>query len=277
MKVIIRNGLIVVSAITASSLAVWFALRDDGGETTVTSNPVNTAIRERLPKVSAPGKKRKTTVIAETVPNAPKKAQTGEVPDEDDEDSLTSLQKTVMAELQDAIDNHSLASVRKALSKFQSSVADGGSPRSGGAGGGKGGGSGNVPRCMKRAAVYALGLFGKDAIVDMIDFMADADTEICEDAFDKFETALQDEMGDEERSALLKSALSAISDPDRIDSLLVNLNDMGNSVKANTIKAILQNGTDTAKSRMNERLDIYTDETVKTMADIDRWAAENPD
>ena len=130
---------------------------------------------------------------------------------------------------------------------------------------------------MKRSAVSALNLFGKDAIPDLIDFMTDADGEICEDAFDKFETALQDEMSDAERSALLKTALSAISDPDRIDSLLVNLNDMGNAVKADTIKAILQTGTDAAKSRMNERLDIYTDESVKTMADIDRWAAETPD
>jgi len=137
---------------------------------------------------------------------------------------------------------------------------------------------GDVPKCMRMKAVEALGWFGKDTAIDVMEYMADADEDVASDARNAFEQALQDcEMGDAERSMLVKAAMQAINDGEQIDSLLSQLNDMRNSVKVQTIESILETGTDMAKQKMQEQLGDYTDSEVTTRDDLKKWSVENPD
>jgi len=185
--------------------------------------------------------------------------------DEVGEEELTELQKGILKELQDALDKEDLKAVRKALSKFVAK-AD------------RGGLSGKVPKCMRAKAVEALGWFGKDAAVDLLEYVADMDEEIANDAFSQFELAMQDaEMSAVERAQLLTSTMQALNDADNIDSLLGNLNDLPNQLKAKTVESILATGSEKAKSVMTEQMEFYLDDGVKTVDDIRKWAAENPD
>jgi len=187
------------------------------------------------------------------------------VNDDVEEAELTELQKGILQELQKALDENNLKNVRKALSKFVAK-AD------------RGGLEGRVPKCMRQRAVEALGWFGKEAAVDLLEYVADVDEEVANDAFSQFELALQDcEMPAAERAELLTSTLKALNNAENIDSLLTNLNDLPNSLKATTVENILTTGSDQAKSVMTEQLEFYLDDEVKTVDDIRKWAAMNPD
>lgn len=185
--------------------------------------------------------------------------------DEVDESELTELQQKVLQELQDALDHEDLRAVRKALARYVARSDAGGL-------------GGSVPKCMRQQAVAALGWFGKDAAVDLVEYLADSDEEVSSEAFDRFEEALQDvDLQAQERADLLVSIMRGLNDAERIDSLLFNLNDLPNSMKARVVGEILEHGTSQARATMQEQLEIYLDDEVRSVDDIPRWVAENPD
>lgn len=181
------------------------------------------------------------------------------------ESELTKLQKEILKELQSALDRNDLKAVRRAIARFSAPKSNGGL-------------DGDVPKVLRQHAVSALGWFGSAGVGDLVEFMADVDPEIEEDAFAKFELALDDwEMGDRERSEILISALSALNDTERIDSLMMNLNNMRNSVKADTILKIASSGTPEARAMMQEQVGFYTEADVETVDAVKAWQKANPD
>ena len=249
----------------------WFVFNDAGD-----AADSSCAVREqRLAKSRRSGNVKKVTEISvnrkgksvrivESESPRPNVLEAAEI---DDEADLSDIQRSVLEEIQAALDADDLKALRKAISRFTASVGNGGL-----------GGYANVPRAIRSAAVQALGWFGKDSVVDLVDFMVDSDEEISSDAFDKFEFALEDvDLGDRDRADIVKTVAKALTDEDRIDTLLFNLNDMRNSVKVETAVAILTDGTAMAKSVLKDQLGFFFDEGVETIDDIQKWYAENPD
>lgn len=271
MKNEIKTGLIVLGSILIGAVGSWFVF-DDAGDAADSS----CAVREqRLAKSRRSGNVKKVTEISvnrkgksvrivESESPRPNVLEAAEI---DDEADLSDIQRSVLEEIQAALDADDLKALRKAISRFTASVGNGGL-----------GGYANVPRAIRSAAVQALGWFGKDSVVDLVDFMVDSDEEISSDAFDKFEFALEDvDLGDRDRADIVKTVAKALTDEDRIDTLLFNLNDMRNSVKVETAVAILTDGTAMAKSVLKDQLGFFFDEGVETIDDIQKWYAENPD
>lgn len=185
--------------------------------------------------------------------------------DDVDESELNTLQKAVLDELQSALDDDSLEGVRKAIARFKAPKSSGGL-------------DGDVPKVMRSHAVSALGWFGSSAVSDLMDFMADMDPEIEEDAFQNFEQALDDwDISDSERAEILKMLMKALHDSDRIDTMLMSLNNMRNSVKGQTILDIMSSGTEEAKAMMQEQLEFFTDFDVKDESSVTEWIKNNPD
>jgi hypothetical protein len=182
-----------------------------------------------------------------------------------DEKEMTALQKSVLRELQAALDDDDLPRMRKAIAKFRA-------PKD------KGGLGGEVPKALRRHAVSSLGWFGGGAVTDLMEFMADADPEVEEMAFEQFELALNDwELSDYERADVLKTIMSAMHDEDRITMLLMSLNMMRHSVRGNTIISILGSGTEEARSALSQQVEFFTDFDVYTTADVSKWMTEHPD
>ena len=268
----VKIGLIVAASVAVGVLGTWLLMppaADVAAEHVAKERKLAKSVRsgsvKKITEISVDRKGGKKSVrIVESEEMRPNVVKSAEI---DDEELLSPVQKSVLEDIQRALDADDVRALRKALSRFTASTSRGGL-----------GGYANVPRVIRSAAVQALGWFGKDAAVDLIDFMADADEEISSDAFDQFEQVLQDiDMGDAERAAIVKATARALTDSDRIDALLTSLNDMRNSVKGETVIAILAEGTDQAKAMMLEQMDSYLDEGIATEDDVRKWMAENPD
>ena len=269
----VKIGFIVVLSAVVGAAVAWLFLGgnsgdgglSEAGQEKLIAKTVRSGAVKKITEISVTRRGGKKSVrIVESETNKPDIVKDADI---DDEELLSDIQKSVLKDIQAALDADDIKALRKALSRFTASASKGGL-----------GGYKNVPRVIRAAAVQALGWFGGKAAVDLVDFMADADEEISGDAFDQFEFALQDsEMSDFERSAIVKVTAKAITDPDRADMLLNTLSDMRNSVKGDTVIAILTDGSDLVKAAMQEQMDFYFDDEVKTVDDIKKWMAENPD
>ena len=270
MKSIYKIGLISVGSVILGILGAWFVFgrtsttpaREKGQQLSRSARSGNV---KKITEISVDRRKGKRAVrIVESEVARPDVLKNAEI---DDEAKLSDVQKSVLKDIQRALDNNDVKALRKALSRFTASTSKGGL-----------GGYASVPRVIRAAAVQALGWFGKEAAVDMIDFMADEDEEISSEAFDQFELAIQDvTMSDFERSALIKTIAKALTDTDRIDTLLMCMMDMRSSVKADTAMAILTNGSSQSKATLIDQMDFYFDDGVRTVDDIKKWVAEHPD
>lgn len=182
------------------------------------------------------------------------------------EGEIRELCQKIVDELQDALDNNDRTKVLLIIAKFRAPMNQGGL-------------DGYVSKELRGKAIEALGWFGSASVTDLFEFMADQDEEVAEDAFTKFEQALDDwDMGDRERSKVLQEVARMLSDSERIDSLLFNLNNMRNSVKADTIASIIKDGTPEAQALMKDQVEFYLDMDVEaTEEGIAKWKAENPD
>ena len=271
MRSEIKTSLVVLGSILLGVVGSWLVFRGSSEvvDSTAASREqclVKSRRSGNVKKVTEirVNRKRKSVRIVESESMRPNVLEAAEI---DDEADLSDIQRSVLEEIQAALDADDLKALRKAISRFTASVGNGGL-----------GGYANVPRAIRSAAVQALGWFGKDSVVDLVDFMVDSDEEISSDAFDKFEFALEDvDLGDRDRADIVKTVAKALTDEDRIDTLLFNLNDMRNSVKVETAVAILTDGTDMAKSVLKDQLGLFFDEGVETIDDIQKWYAENPD
>ena len=273
MRSEVKISLAVIFSAFLGALVAWLFLgvASDAGESSdaeqeqLIAKTVRSGAVKKITEISVTRRGGKKSVrIVESETNKPDIVKDADI---DDEELLSDIQKSVLKDIQAALDADDIKALRKALSRFTASASKGGL-----------GGYKNVPRVIRAAAVQALGWFGGKAAVDLVDFMADADEEISDDAFNQFEMALQDmEMSDHERSAIVKVTARALTDSDRIDTLLNALSDMRNSVKGDTVIAILTDGSDLVKAAMQEQMELYFDEDVKTIDDIKKWMAENPD
>ena len=135
-----------------------------------------------------------------------------------------------------------------------------------------------VPELVRIRAIEACGWFGKEALPEILDGMTDESPQVRTMSAEEFQSTLDDAaFGDYDRAELVKAAAKVIDDPDALDSIFMSINDMRNSVVADTVIDIMKNGTDQAKSLMEEQLEFFTESDVKTEEDVAKWLEENPD
>lgn len=269
----LKIGLLVLCSILVGVFGAWFFLSSDSkivgdekAERLLSSKSIRSGKVKKVTEISYDKQSGKRSVrIVESEESRPNVMETAHV--EYGEENLTELQRSVLQEIQAALDADDLKALRRALLKFTASTSKGGL-----------GGYAKVPKSLRSAAVQALGWFGKEALVDLVDFMADVDEEVSSDAFDQFEQAIQDcTLSDRERAELVKTMSKALTDPDHIDTLISTLTDMRPSVKGETAAFILTEGSPQSQAVMQDQMSFYFDDEVQTADDIKKWMAENHD
>ena len=132
-----------------------------------------------------------------------------------------------------------------------------------------------IPRSVKLKALDALAWFGSDGFAEAVGFLADSDSEVVQTAIEKFEEMLSDiDMGDVQTSEILKQLTKVVHDRDALDSFFTEMNNMRDTVKAQTALSIYDSGNVDAISVLGENIEFIfsdADYEVKTREDVERF------
>ena len=127
-----------------------------------------------------------------------------------------------------------------------------------------------IPLSVRKAASEALAWSGLEGLPSMVGFLADSDPDIRETAIDAFDDGFQEANGDRELSSLLVTACQAVTDGDAIETFLMELDNMRNSVAIETVKQIAQTGSSAAQAALKEAIENRFGEGV-TIETLDQW------
>ena len=167
--------------------------------------------------------------------------------DNEEEKELTELARKVLASLQTALDNEDFSQIRQVLEMAQNA------PK-----GSLGRNTDGMPVALKKKLIEAISWFGAQGLPELIGFIADANEEVAQMALDQFEQALSDiSLGDRERAKIVSLASTVITDSDALEQIFMEISNMRNSVAANTIFTICQDGTPEAKKLLNEEIRLF--------------------
>ena len=262
-------ALLAVIAVCAA-VTLWCALGGTGArEAALREQQVRRQRRDRKDRASFHRQRRGEKPVEQTRLDPNKKPQFGLEADE--EAKLTDIQRKMLEEIRDACDEDDRKKVIRLVQQMQASEEwpDG------------------IPAIIKLEAIDALGWFGIDGLAELAGFLKDADPEVQKAAVDGFDEALSDpDIGDRQRAEILKVAAQVITDADALESMMMELDDMRNSVAVEVSIVILKTGTDEAKAALleasEERFEFETeDETElpppKTEDEFKKWLEQNPD
>lgn len=183
--------------------------------------------------------------------------------DADDEAKLTEAQRALLEELRRFSDAEDKKGVYNAVARLQRSA----------------GWPDQIPSALMEEALEALKWIGSDALSELAGFLACGDEEIREDAMDALQDMLCDpDKSDYDRSEMLKSALpflNTISDTDVLDDIFGDIMEMRNSVKADTLIYLLENGSAYVQAGLMDTIELVTgEEGYNTPDKIREWASD---
>lgn len=177
----------------------------------------------------------------------------------DEESKLIGEMKRLFMELQAALDAEDKKRVFALVHKLQSmdEWPDG------------------IPKSVKLKALDALAWFGASGMAEAVGFLADGDSEVVETTVEKFEEMLCDmDAGDRAISDILKQIVKVVHDRDALDSFYMEMNNMRDTVRAETALAIFDSGNADAVAVLKENVDFYFSDIDKeqiTREDIEQF------
>ncbi len=188
--------------------------------------------------------------------------------DDEEQLELTELSKKVLAALQAALDDEDFGRIQSILAMVKGSPKGGLSKKSEG-----------MPVFMRKKMIEAVGWFGAQSLPELVEFLGDADPDVAEAAASQFELALEDiSLGDKDRAQIVSLASKAIHDSDSLERIFMEISNMRNSVAAQTLVDICQQGTEEARALMPETIEFVTgEENITTVEGLQQWLDANPD
>ena len=148
-----------------------------------------------------------------------------------------------------------------------------------------------IPRSVKLKALEALKWCGGSSgsgsagsargISELASFAGDKDPVVQQETVSALTDMLSDaSIGDRATAEIVKQLAGQLTDYDALDTLIMELNNMRNSVRVDTAKAIYASGNETAVKVMDENVEfLFMGEEVEVTGrkDLDAYAKANPD
>ena len=248
---------------TGTGALWWWSSRPvspmrEGGDLSVRRR---SGIHEVKPK--KPREKRANRKTAEAIKADRKKPDLSL--DSEDESLLKGEMKRLFSELQSALDVEDKKSVFSVVAKMQNldEWPDG------------------IPLSVKLKALEALKWFGADGIPAVVGFAGDGNPQVQQESVDALTEMLSDaSLGDRATSEIIKQLVKVIMDRDALDTIMMSLNDMRNSVRVDTAQAIYGSGNEVAISVLDENVEfLFCDGEieVKGKGDLEAYRRANPD
>lgn len=198
-----------------------------------------------------------------------------------EEAELTELQKKIISDIQEALDEEDLATLTEVVSRLQEQIARAEANVRPGAGRAELAAhiAACVPKSIRMKAIEALGWFGAEALPELVGYMADPDPEVVQYTYAQFEQAIMDiTLSDRDRADIVVMASRVLSDQVTLDNMMMQIFDMRHSVALGTILEVAEVGTPEASGKMTEVMELYTGEKgIKTEKQAAAWLEENPD
>ncbi len=266
----VKVGALLAVIAVCAAVTLWCALGSpNGGESARKELQAKRQRRDRKDRASFHRQKRGEKVVEQTRLDPNRKPQFGLEADE--EAKLTDMQRKMLEEIREACEEDDRKKVIKLVQQMQASEEwpDG------------------IPAIIKLEAIDALGWFGIDGLAELAGFLKDTDPEVQKAAVDGFDEALSDpDLGDRQRAEILKAASQVVTDRDALDSMMMELDDMRNSVAVQVSIDILKTGNEESKAAlreaMDERFEYDTEDDTelpppKNETELKRWLEQNPD
>lgn len=138
-----------------------------------------------------------------------------------------------------------------------------------------------LPLGVLEAMSHAVASCGAEALPEMVGLLASKDPAVAEVASDSFEEMLMMADGDGELSEMIISVVPYLKDTELINSALMELDHMRNSVRVKTAVAIFESGQEVAVNVLKDNVSTYFSEEgapeVKTCEDVINFGKNNPD
>lgn len=138
-----------------------------------------------------------------------------------------------------------------------------------------------LPMVVLESMAHAVASCGSEALSEMVGLLASKDPAVAEVAADSFEEMLMMADGDGELSEMIISVVPYLKDTELINSALMELDHMRNSVRVKTAVAIFESGQEVAVNVLKDNVSTYFSEEgapeVKTCEDVINFGKNNPD
>ena len=143
------------------------------------------------------------------------------------------------------------------------------------------GGLHGVPAPLRKTLLQALSRFGSQGLAEIVGFVGDPDPGIAQMAEATLnQAAAQIDMfaSDVERSQTICLLSKVVTDSSTLDTMFSQIKRMRNSVSADTLSYVMENGTAQARESLKDiTLFVTGDETIDTPEKVAEWKEANPD
>lgn len=261
-----QTFLLLVAGVLAGVGGTWLLMRPQGGaEPEKASGTLVSRVDREQPgkasgrKVATKGTRRPGVAVQELAVKREKpKFDIGE----EEERRLTAEQHDLIEAIRNALRDDDYKLLMKLVRRMQASEEwpDG------------------IPNAVKKAALEALGWYGSKCLPEIIGFLGDQDPSIVADAVSQWEDAIAECDSDRDISMQVKLASKVVSDPEAVESILVEIMGMRHSVGVDTLKAVLASGNGVAVEKVRSVIADFTDSTtITTVEELDAWLKDHPD
>lgn len=175
----------------------------------------------------------------------------------DERDDLTPEEKRQMTAIEEAMDEESLEKLRAILPAAAASKNSE----------------------IRSELVDGLGWFGKKAMNELLQFMADPDEDIRESAVDYWTSALSDIEDEKTRADVVESAMMVVNDEDALEAMTSELTSIDEKLALQAIINVVESGKapPEATAAAREEYEFITGEEYTNVDDANKWMSENYD
>lgn len=182
-------------------------------------------------------------------------AESDDAEDDEDDDGvkLTPEERQLAKEIEDALDREDIAlAIRCAPKAMRSRV-----------------------RSIRESMVDTLGWFGGKALPELTPFMADADEDIAESAFDEWSKALNDIEDDGEKLATVERAMQVLTDEDQLEDISSEYIGVDEKLSVESLLRIIEgDGSAAGIAKAKETYEFVTGDEFEGRAAAEKWIAE---
>lgn len=130
-------------------------------------------------------------------------------------------------------------------------------------------------RSIRESMIDTLGWFGAKALPELTPFLADADEDLAESAFDEWSMALNDIEDDVEKIATVERAMQVLSNEDQLDDISNEYIGVDEKLAVESLLRVIEGGgSENGIAKARETYEFVTGDEFESREAAEKWLAE---